>query len=259
MTIAGPPGTEVTTTPSFALTQPAASIVVGGSGDIGSAVAAALHRSGSATWVLDVKPPPAHLDVAFEPVDVTDEEAVAAALTRVLGPDGIVGPAAVVYASGVSGPVPVTEMSVEEWDRVLGVNVTGAFVVAKHAIPRLVDRPWSRLVFVSSMSSFVANRGRHNAHYCASKAAVNGLTQQLSVTYARQQLTVNAVLPGYVATSMVARLWSPAESASLDDMIPVGRMATPPEIVAPVLLLTSGEASYINGSLLVVDGGYTRW
>lgn len=245
--------------PSFALAQPAVSVVVGGSGDIGSAIAAALSESGSATYVMDVKPITADLDVAFEAMDVTEEGSVAAGLGRALGPDGPQGPAAVVYVSGVSGPVPVTDMPLAEWERVLAVNATGAFLVAKHAIPWLVDRPWSRLVFISSMSSFVANRGRHNAHYCASKAAINGLTQQLSVTYARQHLTVNAVLPGYVGTSMVDRLWSPAESASLADMIPVGRMATPAEIAAPVLLLTSRQASYVNGALLVVDGAYTRW
>lgn len=246
-------------TPVYGLRQPSVAVVVGGSGEIGSAIAGTLRASGCDTWVLDIKAPPAHLDVRFERTDVGDEESVHRALESAVGPGSPDGGAAVVYAPGVSGPMPVTELTLDVWERVLRVNTTGGFLVAKHAIPWLVPRPWSRLVYISSMSSFVANRGRHNAHYCASKAALNGMTQQLAATYAHEGLTVNAVLPGYVLTSMVTDNWPAADVAALDAMIPTGRLARPEEVVAPVMLLASEQASYINGALLVVDGAYTRW
>lgn len=246
-------------TPAYELRQPSVAVVVGGSGEIGGAIAATLNAGGCETWVLDVKQPPAHLDTRFVAVDVGDEDAVRAAFEGILGPGPAEDGAAVVYAAGVSGPMPITDLSLEVWERVLRINTTGGFLVAKHAISWLVRRNWSRLVFISSMSSLVANRGRHNAHYCASKAALNGMTQQLAATYADQGLTVNAVLPGHVRTAMVTENWPPADVAALDAMIPIGRLARPEEVVAPVMLLTSEQASYVNGALLVVDGAYTRW
>lgn len=254
-----PPMAPTTPQPGFILRQPAVAVVVGGSGEIGTAVVAALSASGCETWVLDVKMPAGGLPASFMEVDVAEEDAVAGALESILGPGSAGGGAAVIYGAGVSAPMPVTELSLDAWEQVMRVNTTGAFLVAKHAIPWLVARPWSRLVFISSMSSFVANRGRHNAHYCASKAALNGMTQQLAATYASQGLTVNAVLPGYVRTTMVTDNWPVAEVAALDAMIPVGRLARPEEIAAPVMLLTAEQSSYVNGSLLVIDGAYTRW
>jgi gluconate 5-dehydrogenase len=245
--------------PAYALRLPPVVVVVGGSGEIGGAIAATLSASGCATWVFDVKEPPSELDAQFVAVDVVDEDAVCRAFRDTLGPGSGEGGAAVIYAVGVSDPMPVTELPLDTWERVMRVNSTGGFLVAKHAISWLVCRPWSRLVFISSMSSFVANRGRHNAHYCASKAALNGMTQQLAATYADQGLTVNAVLPGYVRTAMVTNHWPPSEVAALDAMIPTGRLARPEEIVAPVMMLIAEESSYVNGAMLVVDGAYTRW
>ncbi len=245
--------------PAYTLRQPSIALVVGGSGEIGGAIASTLSASGCETWVLDVEEPPPTLDARFVSVDVGDEGSVHDALEHTLGRGPFENGAAVIYAAGVSGPMPVTELSLEVWEWVMRVNTTGGFLVAKHALPWLVRRPWSRLVFISSMSSFVANRGRHNAHYCASKAALNGMTHQLAATYADQGLTVNAVLPGYVRTTMVTDNWPASDVAALDAMIPTGRLARPEEMVAPVMLLTSEQSSYVNGVLLVVDGAYTRW
>lgn len=244
---------------TYPLILPSITVIVGGSGDIGSAIATVFQDCGSETYILDLQPPHPDCHSTFLHCDVTNEESVAAALEEIGRSTDSRTSAAIVYVSGVSGSVALTEMQIAEWKRVMGVNSTGAFLVAKHGIPWLTAHRWSRLILISSMSSLVADRGRHNAHYCASKAAINGLTQHLAATYAMQGLTVNAVLPGYVKTSMVANVFSETQLAELDKMIPIGRMAETSEIATSVLFLAAKQSSYVTGALMVVDGGFSRW
>ena len=191
----------------------------------------------------------------FVRLDVTSEadwqQAVAAAVTRFGKLDILVNNAGVVSRGTLE------DTTVEEWDRVMDVNAKGVFLGTKAAIPEMRRAGGGSIVNTSSISG---NVGQDNLQpvYNASKGAVRIFTKSAAIQYAKDGIRVNSVHPGAVDTPMAgARLADPELQKQADARNPLGRTAQPVEISYGVLYLVSDEASFVTGSELIIDGGYT--
>jgi NAD(P)-dependent dehydrogenase (short-subunit alcohol dehydrogenase family) len=146
-----------------------------------------------------------------------------------------------------------------QWDRILGTNLTGCFLMARAAIPRLIDGGGGSIVLTASQLAFVA--AERFAAYAASKGGVLNLARALALDHARDNIRVNALCPGAVETPLLLRQFTDQDGpqgslADLAALHPLGRLGRPEEIAAAALFLASDEASFVTGSALVVDGGY---
>ncbi len=187
--------------------------------------------------------------------DVADSAQVNALVARVIDTWGHID--ALVCNAGICPFYDFLDMPESAWDRTLDVNLKGVFLVsqavARHMVARGVG---GRIVATSSISSMVG--GKQQAHYCASKAGINLLIKSMALSLAPHQITCNAVLPGTVETDINRdSLSDSALRARLEQGTPLGRLGQPHDIVGAVLFLASPGASWITGSLLVVDGGAT--
>ena len=191
----------------------------------------------------------------FIRLDVTSEadwqQAVAAAVTRFGKLDILVNNAGVVSRGTLE------DTTVEEWDRVMDVNAKGVFLGTKAAIPEMRRAGGGSIVNTSSISGNVGQDSIQPV-YNASKGAVRIFTKSAAIQYAKDGIRVNSVHPGAVDTPMAgARLADPELQKQADARNPLGRTAQPVEISYGVLYLVSDEASFVTGSELVIDGGYT--
>jgi len=177
------------------------------------------------------------------------EAMVEAALREFGGLDILVNNAA------ISIHAPITETSMELYDATIAVNLTGSFLACKYAIPALIDRGGGSIINIGSIAS-IRNSGAAHPAYCASKAAILGLMADLAGTYGRQNVRVNSVLPGIIASPMLESVGQIGEETRARLNL-LGRMGSPRDIAHTVLFLCSDEAAYITGVTLPVDGGAT--
>ena len=237
-------------------------VVTGAATGIGRASAEALAREGAKVVLGDIDGAGAQVAAAigdeatFVHADVrssADVEAlVRAAVDRHGRVDGIVNNAAVALP-GAAG-----EMSEEDWQRVIDVNLSGVWRGMRYAIPAMLDAGGGSIVNVSSVQSLVGFVGW--AGYAASKGGINGLTQQAAVEYAPRHIRVNAIVPGTILTEMNERIMRESDDpqAQMDAWVamhPVGRVGTPEEVASVIVFLISDESSFVTGTLLRVDGG----
>jgi 2-hydroxycyclohexanecarboxyl-CoA dehydrogenase len=187
--------------------------------------------------------------------DVTDRAAVDAALDEVraqLGPIGIM-----VTSAGLDSFEPFPEITIESWQRLLAVNLTGTFHCLQAAVPDMLAARWGRMVTIASSSA--QSGAPRMAHYVASKAGVIGLTKALALELAPHGITVNCIPPGVIDTPMLRRATADGHLPDVDKIaahaIPVRRAGTPEEIAATCGFLCSEEAAFITGQVVGVNGG----
>jgi meso-butanediol dehydrogenase/(S,S)-butanediol dehydrogenase/diacetyl reductase len=218
-------------------------VVTGAASGLGLAIAQGLQREGAAIVALDRDPAPFD---ASHTCDIADEGQVKAILSALPQID------AVVNSAGIARRAKTDETEMADFDAVMAVNVRGAFLAAKYALPQLRKKGGSIL----HISSGVATTGlRNRAAYTASKGALLSLTRNQALDYAGDNVRVNSLCPGFVDTPLLASM--PAERrAKLTALHPLGRMGTPQDIAHMALFLLSDQASWITGQAIAVDGGF---
>ncbi len=243
-------------------------VVTGGNRGIGAGIARALAEAG-ADVVIANRDADAGAAAADElaaatgaetlavPVDVTDEAAVEAMVETTVAEFGDVD--VLVNNAGITVNVPAEEMSLDDWHRVVEVNLTGAFLCAKHAGRRMIAGDGGSIINVSSISAFVANHPQPQVGYNASKAGVEGLKSQLASEWASEDVRVNNINPGYVRTEMVDEVLEtdPEMAAAWRREMLLEEMATPEDIGPLAVYLASDAAWYVTGESISIDGGYS--
>lgn len=160
-------------------------------------------------------------------------------------------------ARGPDGDLGLEAVSLATWDRILAVNLTGAFLTCRAGIPAIVASGGGSVILTASVGALVGQRA-HNHAYVASKTALVGLARNLALEYAGKGVRVNCLCPGQIRTAMMAELYEdPARRAWFEAMTPMGRFGEPQEVAAAALFLASDESSFMTGAVLVVDGGWT--
>jgi NAD(P)-dependent dehydrogenase (short-subunit alcohol dehydrogenase family) len=189
--------------------------------------------------------------------DVTDENQVDAALSEL---EDTLGPVTIaVNCAGVASAAPAEELSLTEWNRVIGINLTGVFLSCRLQARRMLVHGRGSIINIASMSGVIVNRGLTQAHYNASKAGVIHLSKSLAMEWVGRGIRVNSISPGYTATPMNTRPEVAEQVKQFESETPMARMATVTEMVGPAIFLASDAASFCTGVDLLVDGGFVCW
>jgi NAD(P)-dependent dehydrogenase (short-subunit alcohol dehydrogenase family) len=189
--------------------------------------------------------------------DVTQAADISKAVDAVekdLGPLSVA-----VNCAGIANAAPAEEMPLEQWQRVIDINLTGIFLSCQAEGKVMLSRRQGSIVNIASMSGIIVNRGLMQAHYNASKAAVIHLSKSLAMEWSDRGVRVNSISPGYTATPMNLRPEMAGQTKQFEADTPLGRMATVDELVGPAVFLSSQAASFCTGIDLVVDGGFVCW
>jgi len=235
-------------------------LVTGSAQGIGKAIALNLAQGGARIVLTDMREPQLD-DVVKEieaaggkairfGVNVTDREAVQKAVDQTL--ETLEKVDILVNNAGITRDNLVMRMKVEDWQAVLKTNLDGAFYCIQAVLPGMVRQRYGRIVNIASVVAQAGNVGQ--ANYISSKAGIIGLTKAVAAEVAKRNITVNAVAPGFIATSMTQNL-PPEIKERMLSMIPIGRMGTDVEIANGVRFLMSEEARYITGHVLNINGG----
>lgn len=193
---------------------------------------------------------------AYARLDVTDDRQWEETFNAIVDRHGRID--VVVNNAGISGSAAGDLFDTEAWDRLIAINATGVFLGMKYAVSQMLAQgTGGSIVNISSIAGIVGNSGIHFA-YNASKGAVRSMTKGVAVTYARDSIRVNSIHPGIMpAMTTSGRTAVPERRAQLLERIPMGRSGEVDEVASAIVYLASDEASYVTGSELIVDGGYT--
>lgn len=238
-------------------------VVTGAGQGIGREIVRALASAGATVVVADLAAPTGtavaeEVDGAFVQLDVTDSAAVDRAVGEIVDRHGRID--ILVNNAGIVRNTPAEEIDDAEWRAIFAVNCDGAFWCSRAVGRTMLASGSGTIVNIASMSGLVVNRPQPQAAYNASKAAIIALTRSLAAEWAARGIRVNAIAPGYVATELTLRGMSNDEwREEWLRSTPLGRVAEPAEIAPAVLYLASDASSYVTGSVLVIDGGYTAW
>jgi 3-oxoacyl-[acyl-carrier protein] reductase len=236
-------------------------LVIGAARGIGEGIARRFVAEGAAVVIADTEVeagraaaarlgPAARFVEADVSTEVGAEGAVAAAIEAFGRLDILVQNAGIYPWSLIS------TITVEEWDRVLAVNLRGTFLAARAALPAMQARSYGRMVFTSSITGPRVTMPGHG-HYSASKAGINGFIKAAALEFSPYGITVNGVEPGNILTEAIREHRSPAYIRAMEEAVPLGRLGTPDDVATAALFLASEEAGYITGTTIIVDGGQT--
>lgn len=242
--------------------------VTGAGSGIGQRIAVGLAEAGAAVACFDLASSPGLDDTVarIEALgrrglalrgDVTqgdDLTAAVAATERDLGALGIA-----LNAAGIANATAAEDMPLEQWQRLMKINVEGVFLSCQAQARVMLPRKRGSIINIASMSGSIVNRGLLQAHYNSSKAAVIHLSKSLAMEWSDRGVRVNSISPGYTMTPMNARPEVAEQCKIFERDTPLGRMATVDEMVGPAIFLASRAASFCTGVDLIVDGGFVCW
>ncbi len=232
-------------------------LVTGASGGIGGAIARVLHGAGAKVMLHGTKR--AKLDelaasyserifvAASDLADPASADALVKGAEEAMGQLDIL-----VNNAGFARDMLAMRMKDEDWQKVIDVDLTAGFRLARASLRGMVRRRWGRIIAITSVVGATGNPGQ--ANYAAAKAGMVGLSKSLAAEVAQRGITVNCVAPGFIATAMTEVL-APAQKERIAAAIPLGRVGTPEEVASGVLFLASEEARYITGHTLHINGG----
>jgi NAD(P)-dependent dehydrogenase (short-subunit alcohol dehydrogenase family) len=246
-------------------------MVTGGSKGLGESFARALAQAGADLFLVARRQPDLQraaseiiaeygVSCHYYPMDIGSEAQINAAVAECVRHYGKVD-ILVNNAAEMRHNLAPEETSADEFNAVIHPNVTGTFLVAKAAAREMIKRHKGNIVNIASMSGLIVNKGVHGGSYEVSKAAVIMLTKTLATEWAKYGIQVNCICPGYFGTQPNLDYFTrdPSFYDSVIDMIPMKRIGQPKELWGALLLLCSPAASYMQGSAITVDGGYTLW
>jgi NAD(P)-dependent dehydrogenase (short-subunit alcohol dehydrogenase family) len=236
--------------------------VTGGARGIGRACADALQEMGCQIALLDILPDRLEESAAEMgqgtiglTCDVTSAANVTEAFDRLKAEFGRLD--VLVNSAGICIWHEAEDMTEAEWDQVMDINLKGTFLTCQAAGRLMIEQQAGSIINIASMSGHIANRPQSQIGYNTSKAGVMHLTRSLAVEWAKHNVRVNSISPGYTLSELTKQFpqyfdgWMP--------YIPMGRMAQPEELVGAIVYLASDAASYTTGHDMVIDGGYTCW
>ena len=234
-------------------------VVTGGARGIGEATAVALARAGANIALLDVledvsataeRIAALGVEAAAWIVDVTDSEQVNDVFKKVLDRFRTID--ILVNNAGVTRDNLLMRMKDEEWDKVLSINLRGAFLCLRAVARPMLRQRSGRIINIASIVGVIGNAGQCN--YSASKAGLIGLTKSAAREFAKRGVTVNAIAPGFIQTAMTEALSDESREALLET-IPMRSLGTPEDVANAIVFLASDDARYVTGHVLHVDGG----
>ncbi|MBN9241419.1 MAG: SDR family oxidoreductase [Mesorhizobium sp.] len=232
-------------------------LVIGAARGIGRGIAERFAEEGARLVLGDMDSEAARttardLDAAFVATDISkmaDAEAAAALAVQRHGRLDIV-----VQNAGIYPWQLIEDTSPDDWDRVMAVNLRGAFNAARAALPVMKTQHSGRMLFTSSITGPHVTSPGHG-HYSATKAGINGFIRAAALEFAGYGITVNGVEPGNILTEAIQEHRGPAFIKNMEDAIPLGRLGSPRDVANAFLFLASDDAAYITGTTIVVDGG----
>lgn len=229
-------------------------VVTGAAGGIGAAISRRLAADGFAVACVDVREPQVEAPLRGYAADVRDAASVAAAAARIRADLG--EPWLLVNAAGVFSIQLLPDLDEQEWDRILDTNLKGPFLTCREFLPAMIAARSGCIVNIASTAG--VRGGRRRAAYCASKGGLVLLTRSLAIDHGHDGVRVNCVCPGLIDTEMADWIrYDDAAMATFGAGTPAGRIGSPDEIAATVAFLASQDASYLQGSVVMVDGGVT--
>lgn len=237
-------------------------VVTGGARGIGREISGTFLKEGAVVYIFDVdrgqgdktvrefKSVYGKNKINFLEVDITNEENVESSIEKIIGIEE--GIDILVNNAGITRDNLILRMSLEDWQKVIDINLTGAFICSKYVVKNMVKKRSGKIINISSIVGVHGNAGQSN--YSSSKAGIIGLTKTLARELAGRNILVNAIAPGYIETEMTEKL-SDKVKEKLMEQIPTRRLGSVKDVAKTVLFLASDDSNYITGTVISLDGG----
>ncbi len=237
-------------------------LVTGGARGIGKRISETFLTEGASVYILDVNHEEGQKTVSelksacrggkigFFKVDITDEESVKQTIEKIIKQEGKID--ILVNNAGITRDNLILRMSLEDWKKVIDINLTGAFICSKYTARYMIKNRSGKIINISSIVGVHGNAGQSN--YSSSKAGIIGLTKTLARELAGRNILVNAIAPGYIETDMTEKL-SDKIKEKLIEQIPTGRLGSVDDVAKTALFLASDQSDYITGTVINLDGG----
>ena len=251
-------------------------VVTGGAQGLGFAMGSALFEAGAFLVIADINKENAEKAckeispdgerVLAVACDVTDHENVKSTFSFIKETAGsldiLVNNAGIVYKPQVENgdaSIPIEDTELQNWRRVMSVNLDGIFSCTQAAGKIMLEQGGGNIINISSMSGFIANWGRKNSAYCASKGGVVMFTREAATEWSEKGIRVNAIAPGYMKTAGAKALADPNVLSRIEGSTPMRRPGVPNDLKGLVVFLASDASEFITGQNIIIDGGYTLW